>query len=109
MLPLLAALLLAGPAVDAPVAPIPADAVSVPLPAGVLDAVAPASPIKGPRLADEAPERLRAPFAPAPETRDVLVGDAAWYSVKFSNDPFLVGDHGEPMVRFLTDDPALSY
>ena len=109
MLPLIAALLLAAPAGDAPIAPIPADAVSVPLPAGVLDAVAPTRPLKGPRLADEAPERLRAPFVPAPETRDVLVGDAAWYSVKFSNDPFLASDHGEPMVRFPTDDPALSY
>lgn len=87
-----------------------AEPVSVAVPEGVLGPQLPAAPRKGP----PAPQ-----VGPAPETDGfdrfradadgpgVLVGNAAWYAVKFSADPILSSDHGEPMVRFEPSGPAL--
>lgn len=82
--------------------------IGVAVPDGVLAPQVAASPIKGPPAPSERIVVLRDDrFAPQAERAGVLVGNAAWYEQKFSADPILRSDHGEPMVVFTSGGPAL--
>lgn len=84
-----------------------AAAVGVAVPDSVLAPQA-APPIKGPPAPAERAVILRSDrFEPRAERPGVLVGNAAWYEQKFSADPIVRSDHGEPMVVFTSGGPAL--
>ena len=72
-------------------------AVGIPLPPGALEP-APEAVVAAP--APAADDADLTGYVPAPEPRQVLVGRAAWYDQKFSDDPFTMSDHGRPEVVF---------